>query len=74
MNPLQHINPARAQSARELNPALRPAFPRGDTAGDTLFANRVPCANLANSDPEEATGLGAPRKVLLYYACGDIGL
>jgi hypothetical protein len=36
-----------------------------DAANDTLFANGVYYANLANSDADEATGLGAGRKVLL---------
>ena len=36
-----------------------------DAANDTLLVNGVYCANLANSDADEATGLGARRKVLL---------
>jgi hypothetical protein len=35
-----------------------------DAANDTLLVNGVYCANLANSDADEATGLGARRKVV----------
>jgi hypothetical protein len=52
-------------SARQLNPPLRPAFSGGNTADDTIFAHGVHCANLANPDAQEATGLGTRRKVLL---------
>jgi hypothetical protein len=47
------------ESARELNPAVRPAFPRGDTADDTLFAHGV---TLRQPGERECRGSYGPRR------------